>query len=124
MKSVSYNLGKQGEDAAVQHLRSLGYEILEQRWHLHHLEIDVIAIDRTTGELVFVEVKTRSTIVYGEPEEAVDYKKVMASVRAADAYIKQTMHAEPWRFDIISVVGAAENFTIDHIINAFYPPLG
>lgn len=124
MKSESYNLGKQGEDAAVAYLRKQGYEILEQRWHLHHLEIDIIAIDNATKELVFVEVKTRTTAQYGAPEEAVDYKKIMASVRAADAYIKQYYRTEPWRFDIISVTGNPLNFKIDHITNAFYPPLG
>jgi len=124
MKSDSYKLGRDGEDAAAAYLRSQNYEIIEQRWHLHHLEIDIVALDRNTGEIVFVEVKTRATIGYGAPEEAVDYKKVMASVRAADAYIKQYYRPEPWRFDIISIVGQTENFNIDHIKEAFYPPLG
>lgn len=124
MKSESYKLGIDGEEAAVSYLRNQGYEILEQRWHLHHLELDIVAIDRASGELVFVEVKTRATEEYGAPEEAVDYKKVMASVRAADAYIKQFQRPEPWRFDIIAIIGNAKNFKIDHIKEAFYPPLG
>lgn len=124
MKSESYKLGKEGEDAATAYLRRNGYEILEQRWHLHHLELDIVAIDNSTHEIVFVEVKTRTTPQYGEPEEAVDYKKVMATVRAADAYIKQMYRPEPWRFDIISIIGKEGNFRIDHIKEAFYPPLG
>lgn len=124
MKSDSYKLGQDGEEAAVKHLRSQGYEILEQRWHLHHLEIDIVALDKGSGELVFVEVKTRSTIDFGAPEEAVDYKKVMSTVRAADAYIKQMQRPEPWRFDIISIIGGTSNFKINHIKEAFYPPLG
>lgn len=124
MKSESYKLGKDGEDAAASYLRKQGYEIIDQRWHLHHLELDIVALDKSSGEIVFVEVKTRSTPQYGEPEEAVDYKKVMATVRAADAYIKQFYRPEPWRFDIISIIGSKENFKIDHIKEAFYPPLG
>ncbi|MDO4496645.1 MAG: YraN family protein [Bacteroidales bacterium] len=124
MKSESYKLGQDGEEAAVAHLRKQGYDILEQRWHLHHLELDIVALDRSSGEIVFVEVKTRSSGQYGSPEEAVDYKKVMATVRAADAYIKQYYRPEPWRFDIISVMGSAPNFKIDHIKEAFYTPLG
>lgn len=124
MRSESYKLGQDGENAAASYLRKLGYEILEQRWHLHHLELDIVALDHSSGEIVFVEVKTRATTEYGTPEEAVDYKKIMASVRAADAYIKQYQRPEPWRFDIISITGGARNFNIDHIKEAFYPPLG
>jgi len=124
MKSESYKLGQDGEEAAAAYLRRQGYEILEQRWHLHHLELDIVAFDNATHEIVFVEVKTRATPQYGAPEEAVDYKKVMATVRAADAYIKQYLRPEPWRFDIISIIGGTENFKIDHIKEAFYPPLG
>lgn len=124
MKSASYKLGQEGEEAAAAYLRQQGYEILDQRWHLHHLELDIVALDRSSREIVFVEVKTRSTPQYGAPEEAVDYKKIIASVRAADAYIKQYQRPEDWRFDIISITGEADNFKIDHIKEAFYPPLG
>lgn len=110
---------------AAEYLKKLGYEILDERWHLNHLEIDIVAIDTESRELVFVEVKTRTSANYGNPEEAVDYKKIMRSVRAADAYIKQHSRMEDWRFDIISVISNGHDAPkIDHIKEAFYPPLG
>lgn len=120
--SSSYQLGLDGEQQAVSYLQNNNYRILAQRWRLNHLEIDIVAIDQKTGELVFCEVKTRATDEYGTPEEAVDYKKMMRSVRAADAYIKQEGRAESWRFDIIAIV--AGKGKIQHFKDAFYPPLG
>lgn len=123
--SESYKLGQKGEEVAADYLCSKGYKIEATRWHLNHLEIDIVAIDQQTGELVFVEVKTRATRDYGAPEEAVDYRKMMRLVRAADAYIKQYCRMEDWRFDIISVIQSGQSQPqIDHIVNAFYPPLG
>lgn len=74
----SYELGKKGEDIAVAYLQKRGYKILEQRWHDHHMEIDIIAFDEESQELVSVEVKTRETDVFGSPEDAVDTKKSVA----------------------------------------------
>ncbi|MBQ0056353.1 MAG: YraN family protein [Bacteroidales bacterium] len=119
-----YQLGIDGEKQAAEYLRTLGYEILDERWHLHHLEIDIVALDPDSHELAFVEVKTRSTTEFGAPEDAVDYKKIMRLVRAADAYIKQKFRTEEWRFDIISIVAKSGQYHIDHIKDAFYPPLG
>ena len=101
MKSESYKLGKDGEQLASAFLKQQGYSILEERWHLHHLEIDIIAMDNKSHEIVFVEVKTRASMEYGAPEEAVDNKK------------------------IISVIdNGHDDVRIDHIKEAFYPPLG
>lgn len=123
--SESYKLGQKGEDVATEYLKTKGYRIEANRWHLGHLELDIVAIDQQTGELVFVEVKTRTSSNYGAPEEAVDYRKMMRLVRAADAYIKRYGHLEDWRFDIISVIQSGQGQPqIDHIVNAFYPPLG
>ena len=68
----SYKLGLKGEEIAVDYLRKHGYQILEQRWKDHHLEIDIIAFDPSTSELVSIEVKTRSSDVWGSPENAVE----------------------------------------------------
>ncbi len=125
MKSESYKLGKDGEQAAANYLKKQGYTILDERWHLHHLELDIIAIDNETHELVFVEVKTRASREYGLPEQAVDERKITRCVNAADAYIKQKDITLDWRFDIISVVGDGQSdLDIEHIREAFYPPLG
>ncbi len=125
MISESYKLGQDGESLAAKFLEQQGYTILEQRWHLHHLELDLIAIDNSTREIVFIEVKTRSSQAYGTPEEAVDYKKIMRCVNAADAYLKWKNYTLDWRFDIISVIdNGHDDPIIDHIKEAFYPPLG
>lgn len=123
--SESYQLGKNGEEMAADYLRSLGYRIEAQRWRLHHLELDIVATDRETNEIVFVEVKTRTTPLYGAPEEAVDYKKIMHTVHAADAYLKQYQIELDWRFDIIAIIDDGHHEPqINHIKDAFYPPLG
>ena len=121
----SYELGKQGEDIAVKYLKKIGYEILEQRWKDHQLEIDVIAFDPESKELVSIEVKTRSTNVWGSPENAVDTKKIRRTVYATDFYMKLHHIAYPVRFDIIAIVLPKEGkMNFNHIKDAFYPPLG
>ena len=123
--SESYKLGQNGEEMAADYLRSLGYTIEQTRWKLHHLELDLVAIDRESNEIVFVEVKTRATDVYGAPEDAVDYKKIMHTVHAADAYIKQFGIGLDWRFDIIAIIDDGKHTPkIKHFKEAFYPPLG
>ena len=123
--SESYQLGKDGEEMAAGYLRSLGYRIEAQRWRLHHLELDIVATDRDTNEIVFVEVKTRTTPIYGNPEEAVDRRKIMHIVHAADAYLKQYQIEKDWRFDIIAIIDDGKHEPhITHFKDAFYPPLG
>ena len=123
--SKAYELGKSGEEMAADYLRSLGYLIEDQRWHLNHLELDIVAIDRATNQIVFVEVKTRATDMYGAPEDAVNYKKIKYLVYAADAYLKQHRIELDWRFDIIAIIDDGKSAPrINHIKDAFYPPLG
>ena len=114
-------LGKAGEDAAVAYLEKKGYLIRERNWRLNHLELDIIATK--DGELVIVEVKTRRNTDFQLPHEAVDWKKIRHIVHATDAYIKMHSLDAPVRFDIVTVVGEAGNFHIEHIEEAFYPPL-
>jgi len=123
--SESYQLGKDGEQMAADYLRSLGYHIEAERWKLHHLELDLVAIDRESNEIVFVEVKTRKSPIFGSPEEAVDSKKIRHTVNAADAYIKQHGVTQDWRFDIIAIIDDGKSAPqITHFKEAFYPPLG
>jgi putative endonuclease len=120
--SDSSELGKKGEAIAVDHLRSLGYEILDTNWHSHHLEIDIIAKDGK--ELVIVEVKARSTDSYEHPSEAVSNKKIRFLVNAAEAYIQEKDLNLETRFDVISIIFYCANFEIEHFKDAFYPPVG
>ncbi len=114
-------LGKAGEDAAAAHLIAQGYTILHRNWHKNHLELDIVATKN--GELVVVEVKTRAANTCINPQDAVNWKKVRHIVVAADAYIKHFDIDMPVRFDIVTAIGSEGNFRIEHIENAFYPPM-
>jgi putative endonuclease len=114
-------LGKKGEEIALEHLRKLGYLILERNWRAGHNELDIIARDKEF--LVIVEVKSRQNSHFAEPEEAVGRDKQNALIRAANAYIyKHNINLET-RFDIISIVHNAKETRINHIKDAFYPRL-
>lgn len=115
------DLGKAGEEAATRHLERNGYVIRHRNWRKNHLELDIVAAK--DNELIVVEVKTRQATDYKAPQDAVDYRKIRRTVIAADAYIKHFDIDAPVRFDIITVVGAQEPFHIEHIENAFYPPM-
>ncbi|MFC7774745.1 YraN family protein [Flavobacterium sp. GCM10027622] len=112
------DLGKQGEVAAVAYLRENGYEILEQNFVFQKAEIDIIA--RKRDWLIVVEVKTRSTVEFGSPEDFVNKKKIKLLVKAIDAYVEQTGLDLEIRFDIIAVTKENEKFNIDHLEDAFY----
>lgn len=112
-------LGKDGEDAAVAYLVANGYTIRHRNWRKNHLELDIVAAQG--GELVVVEVKTRTHTTYQAPQDAVDWKKIRHILVAADAYIKQFAIDTPVRFDILTVVGRPGGFHIEHIRDAFYP---
>ena len=111
--------GTEGESRAVEHLRSLGYEILETNWRFGQEEIDIIARDKDF--LVVAEVKTRSSNYFGEPEAFVNKQKQRHLIKAAGAYIdKHNLNLEV-RFDIVSVLKSGDNYKVQHISNAFYP---
>jgi putative endonuclease len=114
-------LGEAGEKAAATYLEKLGYRIHHRNWRKGHLELDIVATDR--NELVVVEVKTRTDTAHIFPQEAVTPQKIRRTVIAADTYMKTFQIDAPVRFDIISIVGREDNFRIEHIKEAFYPPL-
>ena len=114
-------LGKEGEDAACAFLESHGYLIRNRNWQWRKLEIDIIAEKDNT--LVIIEVKTRRNNLFGNPEEAVTDAKIRIIVRATDAYLKKFSIDLPVRFDIISVTGTTPPFHIEHLQDAFFPPL-
>lgn len=114
-------LGKDGENAAAEYMKAKGYQILHTNWKKGAYEIDIIA--RLGDELVFVEVKTRTGTPLLDPEEAVNARKIRHIVSAADLYIKIFDMDLQSRFDIISITGYYPHFNIDHIEDAFYPPL-
>lgn len=114
-------LGAKGEEQVRLYLRKKGYSILACNWRYLKEEIDIIASDGK--EIVFVEVKTRSGDPAEAPELSVSPAKQRSLINAADAYIKKNDIEREARFDIVSVLYSKNNYTIDHIENAFYPTL-
>lgn len=105
IKQKKRKIGNEKEKHAGAYLQSCGYEILEYNFYTRTGEIDIVAKD---GEyFVFVEVKYRSTDVYGLPEEAVNYRKQSNMIRAAQYYFLKRQLAEdtPCRFDVVVFLG-------------------
>jgi len=114
-------LGKKGEEMAQEFLLRKKYKILATNWRYIKDEIDIIAMHKS--QLVIVEVKTRRTNAFGEPEEAVTKKKQKFLVRAANAFVEQKELDNEVRFDIVSVIVCGQKWQIMHIEDAFYPTL-
>lgn len=96
-------MGVWGEEMAVAYLREKGYVILERDWHSKHRDIDIIA---QQGEcIVFVEVKTRRNRDFADPLQAIDYNKRKNLRLAINHYIHYRKIENPWRFDVITIVG-------------------
>ena len=107
-------LGKWGEELAANYLQDNGYEILERDWKSGHHDLDIVAKEGQT--LVIVEVKTRRNRLFGDPEEAIDYRKRQSLQSAINHYVKSHRINIAVRFDIISIVGMMGTTPeIDHI---------
>ena len=117
----SHNLGRKGEELAVEHLKKAGYRILHRNWKAGKPEIDIIAENRDF--IVFIEVKTRSDDYQEHPVTAINREKQRSMILAADNYIRWNNVDKESRFDVIVVIKKGEEFQIDHIEEAFYPTL-
>ena len=114
-------LGQTGEEIATEYLTSKGFEILASNWRHNHKEIDLIA--RDGDYLVIVEVKTRTSDGWENPRDAITNKKIRFLVDAAEAYIMQNDVMLETRFDIVTLIPSGNGWEIEHIKEAFYPPL-
>ena len=94
--------GTRGERIAEQYLLAKGFSILYRNWRTAHKEVDLIALDK--GLLVFLEIKTRSSLLFGFPEESVTEAKQGHLRFAAEAFLEQFPEHKTARFDIISIV--------------------
>ncbi|MEO0895617.1 MAG: YraN family protein [Bacteroidota bacterium] len=114
-------LGKQGEELATAFLAAKGYHVLDKNYRYERAEIDLVALRMDPAELVFVEVKTRSTDLWGQPEESVTEAKQKQIFKAADAYLyEKNMWTVPVRFDIIAItLKDPNNPLFHHIEDAF-----
>lgn len=116
-------VGRHGEELAARHLETAGLRILARNWRCREGELDIIARD---GDLlVFVEVKTRSSLAFGTPAEAVDRAK-SARIRHLALRWIMAQRDEPgsqfWaavRFDVVSVVRGRDGFAVTHLPGVF-----
>jgi putative endonuclease len=119
-KADTATTGRLGETFAAEYLVRQGYEILEKNYRRQFGEVDIVARDR--GTLVFVEVKTRHSNIYGTPFEAVDKRKQRQLSKTAQGYLLSCqLHDTAARFDVIGVTLDTNNqpVQIELIRNAF-----
>ena len=114
-------LGKKGEQIAASFMKSKGYKVLKRNWRKHRYEIDIVAENQEY--IVFVEVKTRTSRQWGNPEDFIGNTKIRRIVEAADLYLQLNDIDKPARFDIISAVWDGVSFEIEHIDDAFMSPV-
>jgi len=116
--SHNQDLGKQGEALAKNYLLANGYTLVEENWRWHHHEVDLIVCNDIY--MVFVEVKTRTHVIFGEPEVFVTLEKQQKIIRAANAYMLKNRCPKDARFDIVSVVICEnEEPILKHLPNAY-----
>lgn len=112
--------GQLGEQAAADYLSNQGYRILERNFRSRGGEVDIVARDRQ-GCIAFVEVKTRRSLAYGLPQQAVTIRKQRQISKGALSWLaRNRLQNSSARFDVIAVLlqnGAQPQ--IEHIINAF-----
>ncbi len=118
---ASHNdLGKKGEFIAKTYLEEEGYEVLDENWTHGKAEIDLILYKNKT--IIFVEVKARTSVAFGEPEDFVNSAKQKQMELASLHYIELMNHQNEIRFDIIAITFKQNNaYTLKHIEDAFWP---
>jgi len=110
-------LGKKGEELAVEYLRLKEYEILELNYRYQKAEIDIIA--KRGNTLIAAEVKTRSTPEFGDPQDFVKPKQIQQLVKAMNFYVEDQNLDVDVRFDIIAIIKNKMGTRIEHIQDAF-----
>jgi putative endonuclease len=111
-------LGKKGEQLAVDYLLEHCYTVVERNYRFDRAEVDIIA--RKDNTLAIIEVKTRSTTDFGNPQDFVKPKQIQRLVKAVDEYVTVNNLDVEVRFDIIAIVKVDNGFNIEHLENAFY----
>lgn len=113
--------GDKGEELAVELLESKSYTIIKRNYRYGKGEIDIIAKDPQEEGLVFIEVKSRKSLEYGSPEEAITKNKIKQLKRIAELYLYENEIIEILcRFDVIAILMLpGEKPQIEHYVNAF-----
>jgi len=110
-------IGTKYEGIAMEYLIKKGYCQLAKNYYSRYGEIDLICKDKKKGEIVFVEVKYRKNLKYGNGMESITISKQKKLIKTATIYLKEKkIKDNPYRFDIISILGG----DIEHIKNAIW----
>ena len=110
-------LGKKGEDLAAAFLKDGGYKIVARNFRHQKAEVDIIA--RKNSTLAIIEVKTRSTPDFGNPQDFVKGKQIQNLVKAVDFFVTEHNLDLEVRFDIIAIIKNKSGTKIEHLENAF-----
>ncbi|MET4108472.1 YraN family protein [Hymenobacter sp. UYP22] len=116
---TAHQLGQNGEEAALQHLLVLGYELVQRNYRHRRAEVDLI-VRLGSRLLVFVEVKARSSAHYGYPEEFVTERKRQLFRLAAEQVQEELNWSGDIRFDIIALSPTATGLRLEHFEDAFW----
>lgn len=116
MTKYRINLGYRGENISIRYLRKQSYGIIARHWQKQVGELDIIAFDNISREVVFIEVKTRKSSSYGSIEQSIGYGKRKKLRQIIDNFIVQYNFRREYRFDVI-FVKIGDNITLKHITN-------
>lgn len=112
-------IGKDGENLAKKFLVEKGYQILAVNWRHQRFEVDIICTYQQ--DIVFVEVKTRSSDFFGDPEQSVSDSQQKNLINAAEAFLETNNIDKSCRFDIIGILNENQSPKITHVEDAFGP---
>ena len=116
--SRNRNIGDKGENIAIDYLQKEGYEIIATNWTTGHKEIDIIT--RKDNCYIFFEIKTRTSLKQGMPEESISIGKIKSVTEAARVFLYDKQYKDI-RFDVISIVLPSDGeMDFLHIRDAFY----
>jgi len=117
MPQLSIERGKQGEQLVWDYLLRTHYRIREHHWTCREGELDFIAYDTGSGQLVFIEVKMRTSSLFGSPEEAINDNKKQRLSRAIEQYLMSTSYSGSYRFDAICIIRKKTQIRVSHYKN-------
>jgi putative endonuclease len=112
-----HDLGREGEEMAAAYLQKKGYRILERNFRYQKAEVDILA--KKDQILAAVEVKTRSSPYFGDPQDFVKKKQINLLVRAVDFFVNDKKLDVQVRFDIIAIIRNKAGMRIEHLEDAF-----
>jgi putative endonuclease len=118
MSAARQAFGEQGERIAERWLRLRGWRVVQRRFRSGHRDIDLVV--EQAGVVAFVEVKARRGDRFGDPVEAVNWRKQRELSRSARVWIdRHGRREEAYRFDVVGVLVSGERVRIRHVANAF-----